>query len=212
MRKLLLFLCLLAALALIVPALGALNPIGNPTQAAWQGSLTTHQTQQHPGSYRVLGHPTITAAHINAVLAAYHSPTSGLGQALYEDGVRYGIDPVYALAFFLHESRFGTTGEARKTMSLGNERCITDRPCIDRQLGGYAQMEGWQDGFLHWYRLIFYGYVQGQVTMPLVGHICTTIEQIIPVYSPSSDSNDVAGYVQAVTNAVDAWRAGEVMV
>jgi hypothetical protein len=212
MKKLLLFLCLLAALTLIVPALGTLNPTGNPTQATRQDSLTTHSTQQHPGSYRVLGHPTITIAHINTILAAYHSPASGLGQALYADAVKYGIDPVYALAFFLHESRFGTTGEAQKTLSLGNERCINDRPCVDRQLGGYAQMENWQDGFMHWYRLILYGYVQGQVTIPLVGHVCTTVEQIIPVYAPSSDSNDVTSYIQAVTDAVDAWRAGEVVL
>ena len=213
MRKLLLFLCLLAALALIVPALFTPNLASNLAQAARQDSLTRNTPQQqHSGAYRVLGHPTITVAHIDAILAAYHSPAAGLGQALYEDGMRYGIDPVYALAFFLHESRFGTTGEARKTLSLGNERCISDRPCVDRQLGGYAQMESWQDGFVHWYWLILYGYVQGQVTIPLVGHICTTVEQIIPVYAPSGDSNDVAGYIQAVTDAVDAWRAGEVVL
>lgn len=164
------------------------------------------------GSYVVTGNPTISASFINRVLAAYGSPARGRGQALYSLGVKYGIDPVYALAFFLHESRFGTTGEARVTLSLGNERCIQDRPCIDRQLGGYAQMESWEDGFEHWYMLILYGYVQGRVTIPLVGHPCKTIDQIIPIYAPSSDHNNVKAYVQAIKSAVDTWRAGRILV
>jgi hypothetical protein len=37
--------------------------------------------------------------------------------------------------------------------------------------------------------------VQGQITIPIVGHPCRTIEQIIPVYAPSSDGNNVTGYI-----------------
>ncbi len=164
------------------------------------------------GSYTVQGSPTISAAFIDQVLVAYHSPAAGDGQALYDQGVKYDIDPVYALAFFWHESEFGTTGEATVTRSLGNERCIADRPCIDQNLGGYALMQSWQDGFAHWYALILYGYVQGQVTIPIVGHVCTTVDQIVPVYAPSSDGNDEAAYIAAVKHAVDTWRHGQVWV
>ena len=110
---------------------------------------------------------------------------------------------VYALAFFMHESLFGTTGEARRTLSLGNERCLPDRRCLDRQLGGYAQMNSWEDGFEQWYLLIRTLYV-GQ------WHL-VTVDQIIPVYAPQADHNDVAGYIQAVKRAVDVWRSGAVM-
>ncbi|HEY3994094.1 MAG TPA: hypothetical protein VGM01_14600, partial [Ktedonobacteraceae bacterium] len=65
---------------------------------------------KHVGPYSVLGKPTISVKQINAILATYHSPTAGMGQSLYDLGVQYGIDPVYALAFFMHESLFGTTG------------------------------------------------------------------------------------------------------
>lgn len=51
------------------------------------------------GSYVVTGKPAISAGFLNRVLAAYGPPASSKGQALY------------ALAFFLHESRFGTGGE-----------------------------------------------------------------------------------------------------
>ncbi len=73
-------------------------------------------------------------------------------------------------------------------------------------------MQSWQDGFEHWYRLILYGYVQGRVTIPIVGHVCTTVDQIVPVYAPSSDGNDEAAYIAAVKHAVDTWRHGVVWV
>src|SRR6266567_855042 len=159
---------------------------------------------QGAASYPLLGPPTISSAFINQVLSAYHSPAQGLGQVLSADGVTSGIDPVYALAFFMHESAFGTTGEARKTLSLGNERCLPDRPCVDQDQGGYAQMESWQDGFDHWYGLILHLYIEQW-------HL-TTVEQIIPKYAPSSDSNDVAAYIDVIEQAVTTWRTGEVEV
>ncbi|HEV7236492.1 MAG TPA: hypothetical protein VGN15_09940, partial [Ktedonobacteraceae bacterium] len=136
------------------------------------------------GPYSVLGKPTITADFINRVLASYGSPAAGLGQQMYNLGVQYGIDPVYALAFFMHESLFGTTGEARVTMSLGNLRCIPTRPCIDQNRGGYAQMKNWTDGFEQWFKLIRNLYVAqwGRIT----------VDQIIPKYAPNSDGNNEA--------------------
>ncbi len=170
------------------------------------------QSPQANGAESVLSPPQISVAQINTILAAYHSPAAGKGQALYDLGRTYGINSDDALAFFFHESRLGTTGEARKTLSLGNERCIQDRPCVDQNQGGYAQMSSWEDGFAHWYQLIASGYVRGHITIPLVGHPCTTIEQIIPIYAPSADHNDVQGYINALTGAVDAWRNGQVMI
>lgn len=154
----------------------------------------------HPGPYSVLGKPTITADFINRVLASYHSPTAGMGKTLYDLGVKYGIDPVYPLAFFMHESLFGTTGEARATLSLGNSRCIPDRPCIDQDRGGYAKMNSWQDGFEQWYKLIRNLYIAqwGRIT----------VDQIIPKYAPNSDGNNEAAYIATLKHEVDTWRAG----
>ena len=152
------------------------------------------------GPYSVLGKPTITADFINRVLASYGSPAAGLGQQMYDLGVKYGIDPVYALAFFMHESLFGTTGEARVTLSLGNLRCIPTRPCIDQNRGGYAQMYNWTDGFEQWYKLIRNLYVAqwGRVT----------VDQIIPKYAPNSDGNNEAQYIATLKREVDVWHAG----
>ncbi len=154
----------------------------------------------HMGPYSVLGKPTISAAFINQVLASYNSPAAGKGQALYDLGVKYGIDPAFALAFFQHESTFGTAGEARTTMSLGNLRCIPNRPCVDQDRGGYAQMKSWEDGFEIWYQLIRNYYV---ATRGLV-----TVDQIIPVYAPTADNNNEQGYISALKHSIDTWHAG----
>ena len=162
-----------------------------------------------PGPFSFISKPTLTASFINQVLASYGSPAAGQGQALYDLGVKYGIDPAYALAFFMHESLFGTTGEARKTLALGNERCLSDRACVDQDRGGYAQMLSWQDGFAHWYSLILNGYVYGSVTIPIAGHPCLTIEQTIPVYAPSSDGNNEAGYIAGLIHELHTWHSGQ---
>jgi hypothetical protein len=154
----------------------------------------------HLGPYSVLGKPTITADFINQVLAAYHSPAAGKGQTLYDMGVKYGIDPVFALAFFMHESSFGTTGIARLSLSLGNLRCIPNFKCQS----GFAWFNTWEDGFEAWYKLIRNLYVA------IWGR--TTVDQIIPKYAPASDNNDEGAYIAALKHAIDTWHAGQIYV
>jgi Mannosyl-glycoprotein endo-beta-N-acetylglucosaminidase len=153
--------------------------------------------QQTP-SYSVLGPPTVSATFINQVLASNHSPAAGKGQALFDYGVKYGVDPVFALAFFMHESSFGTTGIAQYTLSLGNLRCIPLYSCYD----GFSSFPTWEAGFEAWYSLIRDVYVDAW-------HL-STVEQIIPVYAPASDHNDVAAYIYALERAVDTWRTAQI--
>ncbi len=180
--------------------------VGGSVQAfnTWQNSTGPIPNKKpipvHTGPYSVLGKPTISAAFINEVLASYNSPAAGKGQAMYDLGVKYGIDPVYALAFFMHESLFGTTGDARATLSLGNSRCIPTRPCIDQNRGGYAKMYSWEDGFDQFYKLIRNLYV---AQWGLV-----TVDQIIPTYAPNSDGNNEKEYIAALKHEIDTWRAG----
>lgn len=149
-------------------------------------------------SFQVVGAPSVSAAFIDQVLATYQSPAAGLGQALSDDGVAFGIDPVYALAFFLHESTFGRYGWARVNHSLGNIRCSAGYACR----GGYRCYPTWQAGFVDWYRLMRGMYVD-QLGLK-------TVAQIVPIYAPSADHNDVQAYVEAVERAVTDWRKGQV--
>ena len=147
------------------------------------------------GPYSVIGKPTITVDFINRVLASYNSPAAGKGQALYDLGIKYNIDPAFALAFFLHESTMGTAGEARSSLSLGNLRCIPNTKCQD----GYAWFPSWEAGFEAWYALIRNVYVDywGRAT----------VDQIIPKYAPNSDNNDEAAYIASVKHTLDVWHA-----
>jgi len=156
------------------------------------------------GPYAVMGKPTISAAFINQVLAAYNSPAAGKGQALYDMGVKYQIDPAFALAFFLHESSMGTKGEAQTTLSLGNLRCYTGVTCVDQDRGGYAQYVTWEDGFQAWYELIHNYYI---ATRGLV-----TVDQIIPVYAPTADNNNETAYINSLKHTIDTWHAGQIFV
>jgi hypothetical protein len=150
----------------------------------------------NPGPYSILGKPTITVDFMNQVLASYNSPAAGKGKTLYDYGVKYGIDPVYALAFFLHESTMGTAGEARVSKSLGNLRCIPNHVCRD----GYAWFDTWEQGFEAWYKLMRNLYV---AQWGLI-----TVDQIIPTYAPTADHNDEKGYIAALKHAIDTWHAG----
>jgi hypothetical protein len=165
----------------------------------WWLIKTNGQANQSQ-TYEVIGQPSLSADFINQVLDHYQSPAAGKGQALYDYGVKYSIDPAYALAFFMHESSFGKTGVAKVTRSLGNIRASEGY----QQFDGYRKYRTWEDGFVDWYKLISDQYVRQWKL--------TTVDQIIPVYAPSSDNNDVAAYIQSVKTAVDTWRGGSVVV
>lgn len=149
-------------------------------------------------TYTVTGPPTVSVSVINQVLAGSNSPATGKGQALYDLGIKYGIDPAFALAFFWKESFFGTQGEARVTRSLGNLRCVPDYACVDLDRGGYASFPTWEQGFEAWYRLIRQLYIN-------TWH-CMTVKQIIPKYAPSRDNNNESLYIAHVEQFVDQLR------
>jgi len=149
--------------------------------------------------HSILGKPTLSAAFIDRVLATAHSPAAGTGEDFYQLSLHYGIDDAWPLAFFHHESDYGTTGEARVTYSIGNSRCIATRPCIDQARGGYAQMWSWVDGIAQWYQLMRTLYINQWGR--------STEEQNIPKYAPTSDGNDEQAYINAIVSDVAQYRA-----
>ena len=195
--------CGLLALAVLV--LLALSSLFAPSRSpAFGGSpLSSHQMTVVPfpasSASSVIGRPSLSASFIDRVLAAYHSPAVGLGRALVADSLRFHIDDVYALAFFLHESNFGTAGVARFTHSLGNLICSGYATCF----AGFRSYASWAVGAWDWFRLLTSEYLPRGLS---------TVQVIIPVYAPASDHNDVPGYIAAVVQAVATWRAGRLWV
>src|SRR6266702_4110389 len=188
MKKVIVGLCLIAVIY------GFLNMWQtSPGKAVNTVNSTLHRIEQEVKHSSVEGKPSLSAAFINQVLSAAGSKATGTGQALYDLSVKYGIDDAYALAFFQHESMYGTGGVARATLSLGNIRCSEGYICIE----GYRAYSSWQEGYADWYRLIRNLYISQWGL--------STVEQIIPKYAPGSD-NDVTGYISAVEKDVSTWR------
>jgi Mannosyl-glycoprotein endo-beta-N-acetylglucosaminidase len=147
-----------------------------------------------PGEYSLVAAPSTSVAKIEEVLRRYGSPAAGQGQLLYDLGVKYGIDPAFALAFFVHESGCGTQGVARFTNSLGNIRWTAGF----ENYQGYRKYSSWQEGIEDWYKLITDLYINGWGLK--------TVDAIIPVYAPAADSNNPSTYIASVKASVDSWR------
>jgi hypothetical protein len=167
------------------------------------GEATTSQlvaVTRSAGDYALKGPPSLTPQQIDSILAEYGSPATGTGEVWYNLGLQYGIDPAFAVAFFIHESGAGSNPAwagikpgGGTTHNVGNIICAGYATCYGR----FRDYPSWSEGIEDWYRLIDVEYLQGR------GH--KTVADIIPVYAPSFE-NDVNGYVNAVHNLVDQWR------
>lgn len=155
------------------------------------------------GEHSVVGAPSINAAAIDTILSKYGSPAAGTGQSWVNLGRQYGIDPAYAVAFFIHESSAGTNPgwagmkpDGSTTHNVGNIICAGYATCFNR----FRDYSSWDEGIADWYKLISKEYVRGRGA--------ASVEQIIPIYAPSSDNNDVPGYINVVVSMVEGWRQG----
>ncbi len=151
------------------------------------------------GTHSVEGKPSISVAKIEEVLRQYNSPAVGTGQTLYDLGVKYRIDPAYALAFFVHESTAGTKGVAVTTKSLGNIRQTANSGFEGYQ--GFRKYPSWEAGMEDWYKLIRNLYIDGWNLR--------TVDAIIPKYAPAADRNNPPAYINQVNTMVDGWRNGK---
>lgn len=169
-------------------ALNAMEQAKLPVQAQAQG-----QNVAQAQDFSVMGPPSVSAQFIDKVLCEAQSPACHTGQALYEMGKQYRVDPVFALAFFQHESSFGKYGVARETLGLGNIRCSAGYTCKQ----GFRAYRSWSEGYRDWYVLIAW----------YVGTLHkSTVAQIIPTYAPDVE-NDTPGYIRAICQAVSTWRS-----
>jgi hypothetical protein len=156
------------------------------------------------GDYTLQGVPSLSPQQIDAILASYGSPAAGSGAAWYNLGLKYGIDPAFAVAFFIHESSAGTNAAwaglkpgGGSTHNVGNIICAGYATCYGR----FRDYASWDAGIEDWYRLIDVEYIKGRGTQ--------TVQDIIPIYAPSFE-NDVQNYINSVTDMVDGWRTNGV--
>lgn len=187
----------IAVAAILLGVLMAVMGPGTKFGTGWQ-YLTSGQSagslQSNSPGVSVLGSPSLSAAKIDAILANAGSPAAGSGATFYADSQQYGIDDAYALAWFQHESSFGTSGAATQTHSIGNIVCTAGYSCMGR----FRAYPSWAEGIDDWYRLV--------AGPAYVGGGLSTVESIIPKYAPASDNNDPQSYIAAVERDVQNWR------
>ena len=169
-------------------------PVIDATTGAGPAPVEPQPAPSQPNAYSLLGPPSLSAQQIEVVLRQYGSPAVGLGQKLFDLGVKYGIDPAYALAFFVHESGCGTKGVARFSKSVGNIRWTEGYGNYE----GYRSYPTWESGMEDWYKLITDLYIGGWGLR--------TVDAIIPVYAPWGDDNHPPTYIASVKAMVDSWR------
>src|SRR3989344_3832612 len=146
------------------------------------------------GNLKVVGKPSISIETIDKILSNAGSPAVGKGNVFFDEGVRYGIDPAFALAFFAKESTYGKFGVAKKTKSIGN---IKYNKNCDSKYGAYCSYDSWDNGVKAWYELI-----SGS---SYVGSGLDTVEKIIPKYCPASEC-DVNQYIRDIRTFVENYR------
>jgi hypothetical protein len=142
----------------------------------------------------IAGSATIDPARVDGILAAYGSPLRGHGRDLVDLSRRFGIDDAVALAFFVMESRAGTQGEAILTHSFGNLRPMPGEPALD----GYRSYHDWMESAREWFKVLRTLYVD---TLKL-----RTVDDVIPVYAPATDSNSPAAMSAGIHQLVRCWR------
>lgn len=141
------------------------------------------------------GPPSLTAQQIDAILAHYNSPATGTGPIWFTMGQKYGIDPVWGLAFFNKENSLAIKGgHCTTTYNVGNIACAGYANCHGR----WRAYSSWEEGIEDWFRLIRTTYIDQWGL--------TTVEQIVPIYAPAFENN-TTHYIAHVQGVAQLFRS-----
>jgi hypothetical protein len=141
---------------------------------------------------RVAGAASVDTAVVDATLHREGSPLAGLGAVIIAKGRRWGIDPVFLVAFVTYFDAGAPLPTAAH--NVGHIRAVGTQRAID----GYRAFPTWQAGIDAWYRLIAAVYVRRWEL--------TTLDRIVPVYAPGSGRRSVETELNALRATVEALR------
>lgn len=148
------------------------------------------------------------------------SPVVALSQAAYELCLFYRVSPAFVLAMFEHESNSGLKGAATVTRSWGNTRQAYDSAGKPLYFGGALPVL--VNGAIKFHDNgggslfpVFADWLTGlRATVArltaqnwaYLGKGLRTVAQIIPVWAPSKDGNNVERYIAAVVGTMQTLR------
>lgn len=147
----------------------------------------------------IYGSPSCTFTQFLQHLVFESSPAANESQLIWDIFLQYRIDPAVALGIFHHESRCGNEGKAVANKSWGNLRYVPVYgvlPYPVRDNAGFCQYPSSTQGARHFAEHL--RSIDGTANYFQL----TTLEQIIPIYAPSS-SNKPDLYIKAVEDFVE---------
>lgn len=141
--------------------------------------------------------PRITREHFRQILAAAGSPATPEAEACWQAVAAEGVDPLFALAIFWHESRCGTVGLVaerglRNPGATRTSRSGEGEPVVVPGRGQFWRYPSWEAGFRDLARRL----VDPSSVYRQRG--ACSVEAIIPLWAPAADGNDPASYSAAV--------------
>lgn len=149
-------------------------------------------SSEAPDALSITGPPSVTPAFVDATLRRMASPLAGLGHYICRDGWRWGVDPIFLLAFALYFDRANPLPAAAH--NVGHLRATGNEPAM----GGYRVFASWPAGIDAWYRLLRRLYIQQWNRR--------TLDAIVPLYAPSTRLG-VETELNDLRAMVVAWRA-----
>lgn len=137
--------------------------------------------------------PRISVGLFQRILTRANSPAAPTAQLLATIPDGYNLDRAIALAFFRHESTYGTQGIAKRSLNWGNLRSGAR---AHKQESGFGFYHTWAESLTDWCQLIKVRYI---------GRGLLTVRQVLPIYAPSSDGNAPRRYADQVCADVARW-------
>jgi hypothetical protein len=158
--------------------------------------------------YPMAGPMDIRLPDFATILGEQQSPAALEAGPMFQACLNTGVSPVTFLAFFRHESRYGTLGICHDydTKNPGNVRSPEDPSLgeiIQTRGGPFAKYPTWENGAIDWGKRI-----QGP---KYAGAGLTTVRGVLPRYAPTGDNNDPEAYIRSVLNFIDARGIPEVV-
>lgn len=150
----------------------------------------------------------ISRDHFTTLLSPWPAAKERLPSAYWDLIRAWGIDPLFALAMFNVESRFGTLGHARETHSWGNTRPpsfgVAHAGVVEQDGGGkLSRYANWYDGCAS---------TAARLASPERPYRDKGIGEIIDIWAPEEDRNDPESYVRSVLAFMNRYRDQEVTV
>jgi hypothetical protein len=151
--------------------------------------------------------PDITEDRFIAILCPKSKITAQEASDMFKAVLDCQVSPLFFLAFFWHESHFGALGVCHEyeTHSPGNTRSsrigVREFVTVPGK-GQYVKYDSWRTGTMDaCYRLVdpVFQYVKAGAK---------TIEKILPIWAPASDSNSPARYISSVVDLMNQWSKG----